>query len=69
MESLYQDYSTKDVRFVFVNANFNEPAKEVADHAKEAGFTFPVPVRLVHPRVDGNLQGYLAPSDDSLLQR
>jgi thiol-disulfide isomerase/thioredoxin len=42
MESLYQDYSTKDVRFVFVNANFNEPTKEVADHAKEAGFTFSV---------------------------
>jgi hypothetical protein len=25
-----------------VNANVNEPAKEVADHAKEVGFTFPV---------------------------
>jgi thiol-disulfide isomerase/thioredoxin len=42
MESLYKDYSSKGVKFVFVNANFNEPPKEVADHAKEVGFTFPV---------------------------
>src|ERR1051325_1135515 len=42
MESLYKDYSQKGVKFVFVNANVNEPAKEVADHAKQVGFTFPV---------------------------
>jgi thiol-disulfide isomerase/thioredoxin len=42
MESLYKEYSAKGARFLFVNANINEPAKEVADHAKEVGFTFPV---------------------------
>jgi thiol-disulfide isomerase/thioredoxin len=42
MEALYQDYGAKSVKFVFVNANANEPAKEVGEHAKEAGFTFPV---------------------------
>ena len=42
MEAIYQDYSPKGVRFLFVNANFNEPAKEVTEHAKAVGFTFPV---------------------------
>jgi thiol-disulfide isomerase/thioredoxin len=42
LKSLYKDYSAKGVKFIFVNANVNEPAKEVADHAKEVGFTFPV---------------------------
>src|SRR4051794_23577463 len=41
MEALYKDYTAKGVKFIFVNANSNEPAKEVADHAKQAGFTFP----------------------------
>src|SRR5215469_3347766 len=39
MEALYKDYSAKGVKFVFVNANFNEPANEVAEHAKQVGFT------------------------------
>lgn len=42
MEVLYTDYSPKGVHFVFVNANANEPSTEVADHAKQVGFTFPV---------------------------
>ena len=42
METLFQDYSAKGVKFIFVNANFNEPVQEVADHAKQVGFTFPV---------------------------
>jgi thiol-disulfide isomerase/thioredoxin len=42
MEALYKDYAAKGVKFVFVNANFNEPASEAADHAKQVGFTFPV---------------------------
>ena len=42
MERLYQDYSAKSVKFIFVNANFNEPGREVADHARQVGFTFPV---------------------------
>jgi thiol-disulfide isomerase/thioredoxin len=42
MVALYKDYSAKGVKFLFVNANVNEPSQEVADHAKEVGFTFPV---------------------------
>lgn len=42
MKALYKDFSPKGVKFLFVNANFNESAKEVADHAKEVGFTFPL---------------------------
>lgn len=42
MESLYKDYSAKGVKFVFVNANVNEPSREVADHAKQSGFTFAI---------------------------
>lgn len=42
MNALYQDYSAKGVKFVFVNANRTEPAKEVAEHAKAVGFKFPV---------------------------
>jgi thiol-disulfide isomerase/thioredoxin len=42
MEALYKDYSAKGVKFLYVNANANEPSKEVADHAREVGFTFPV---------------------------
>jgi len=42
METLYKDYSAKGVKFLFVNANVNETSKEVAEHAKQVGFTFPV---------------------------
>ena len=42
MEALYQDYSSKGVKFLFVNANVNEPSQEVKEHAQQAGFTFPV---------------------------
>ncbi|MCX6596843.1 MAG: redoxin domain-containing protein [Acidobacteria bacterium] len=42
MEALYRDYSSKGVKFIFVNANASEPAAEVATHAKSAGFSFPV---------------------------
>ncbi len=42
MKALYADYSPKGVKFVFVNANDTEPAAEVADHAREHGFPFPV---------------------------
>jgi thiol-disulfide isomerase/thioredoxin len=42
MKSLYSDYSAKGVKFVFVNSNVNEPAAEVAEHAKSAGFPFAV---------------------------
>ena len=42
LEAVYKDYSAKGVKFVFVNANFNESMKEVAEHANQVGFAFPV---------------------------
>lgn len=42
MENLYKEYSTKRVKFIFVNANRNEDAAEVMEHAGSSGFTFPV---------------------------
>ena len=42
MIALYKDYSAKGVKFIFVNANRSEPASEVRDHSRRAGFTFPV---------------------------
>jgi cytochrome oxidase Cu insertion factor (SCO1/SenC/PrrC family) len=40
MNAVYKDYSAKGVKFVFVNANVNEPAEEVAKHAKDSQFAF-----------------------------
>jgi peroxiredoxin len=42
MNAVFSDYSAKGVKFIFVNANQNEPAQEVAAHAKSVGFLFPV---------------------------
>ncbi len=42
MKALYNDYASKGVKFVFINANSSEPASEVAEHAKSHGFPFPV---------------------------
>jgi peroxiredoxin len=42
MNAVYQDYSAKGVKFIFVNANSNEPPAAVEKHAKDVGFTFPV---------------------------
>jgi peroxiredoxin len=42
MSELYKDYSAKNVKFIFVNANRSEPASEVREHAKRVGFPFPV---------------------------
>ncbi|HLJ15051.1 MAG TPA: redoxin domain-containing protein [Bryobacteraceae bacterium] len=42
MNDIYEDYSAKGVKFVFINANANESADEVAKHAKSVGFVFPV---------------------------
>src|SRR5579864_1796847 len=42
MIALYNDYASKDVKFIFLNANRTEPASEVRDHSKRAGFPFPV---------------------------
>jgi len=35
MNAVYNDYAAKGVKFVFINANTNEPLSEVAEHAKE----------------------------------
>jgi len=42
MEALYNEFSSRGVKFVFLNANATEPPESVRDHAKRAGFTFPV---------------------------
>lgn len=42
MNAIYKEYSSKGVKFIFVNANSNEPASEVRQHAKDVGFEFPV---------------------------
>jgi peroxiredoxin len=42
MTALYNDYTPKGVKFVFINSNNTEPAAEVAAHASQNGFPFPV---------------------------
>src|SRR5512138_137036 len=42
MQQVYSDYQGKGVKFVFVNANANEPAGEVDAHAKQHNFGFKV---------------------------
>ena len=42
MKALYQDYASKGVKFIVVNANRTEPASAVAEHAQVHGFPFPV---------------------------
>jgi peroxiredoxin len=42
MSDLYRDYTAKNVKFIFVNANRSEPASEVREHAKRVGFPFAV---------------------------
>lgn len=42
MTALYQDYASKGVRFVVINANRTEPAAAVLEHAKQHNFPFTV---------------------------
>jgi peroxiredoxin len=42
MNDVYKEYSARGVKFIFVNANSNESASEVRQHAKDVGFDFPV---------------------------
>jgi peroxiredoxin len=42
MTAVYNDYSAKGVKFVFINSNENEPVAEVKQHARESGFPFAV---------------------------
>jgi hypothetical protein len=42
MRELYRDYAPKGVKFEFLNANQNESQADMEDHARRAGFPFPV---------------------------
>ena len=42
MVALFNDYSAKGIKFVFLNANATESPTQIMDHAKQAGFPFPV---------------------------
>ena len=42
MAALASDYAARGVAFFGVNANHQEPAAEVAEHARTHGFSFPV---------------------------
>jgi peroxiredoxin len=58
MIDLYKEYTPKNVKFVFVNANRSEAANEVREHAKRVGFTFPVykdPDNMVADRFDAQV--------------
>jgi thiol-disulfide isomerase/thioredoxin len=58
MIALYKDYTPKNVKFIFVNANRSEPASDVREHAKRVGFLFPVykdPDNVVADRFDAQV--------------
>lgn len=42
METLYKEYSAKNVAFLGINSNKEENAQEVAQHAKDNGLTFTI---------------------------
>ena len=42
MKALYNEYSPRGVKFIFINPNSTEPAPEVAEHAQKWGFPFKV---------------------------
>jgi thiol-disulfide isomerase/thioredoxin len=42
MIALYREYEPKGIQFLFVNANSNETAAEIAQHVKAAEYPFPV---------------------------
>ncbi len=58
MSDLYKDYTAKNVKFIFVNANRSEPAGEVREDAKSVGFPFPVykdPGNILADRFDAQV--------------
>jgi peroxiredoxin len=58
MSDLYKDYTAKNVKFIFVNANRSEPASEVRQHAQRVGFPFPVykdPDNILADRFDAQV--------------
>jgi peroxiredoxin len=42
MQDLEKAFGSRRVRFIGVNSNVNEPPSEIAAHARQHGFTFPV---------------------------
>jgi peroxiredoxin len=42
INDLYRDYTSQGVRFLIINSNQNEKQAQVDDHARRAGFQFPV---------------------------
>lgn len=42
MNTLYKEYSAKGVKFIFVNANSDEPVSEMKGHAQAHSLAFPV---------------------------
>jgi peroxiredoxin len=42
MAELHDSYKDKEIQFIGVNSNRQEPAKEIAEHSKENGFEFVV---------------------------
>jgi peroxiredoxin len=42
MKAVYNEFTPKGVKFVFVNPNSNEPSAEVAEHRQTHGFPFAV---------------------------
>jgi peroxiredoxin len=42
MQALYSDYSSRGVKFVFINSNRQESPAEVEEHAAKNGFSFKV---------------------------
>jgi peroxiredoxin len=58
MSDLYKDYTAKNVKFIFVNANRSEPASEVREHAQRVGFPFAVykdPDNILADRFDAQV--------------
>jgi peroxiredoxin len=58
MIDLYKDYTAKNVKFIFLNANRSEPASEVREHARRVGFPFAVykdPDNLLADRFDAQV--------------
>jgi peroxiredoxin len=52
MEAIAKEYGPKGVAFVGINANKEESAAEIAEHAKTHGFTFPIMKDVGNARAD-----------------
>jgi peroxiredoxin len=42
MSAVYKQFAGRGISFLFLNANANEAVAEIAQHARDAGFPFPV---------------------------